>query len=130
MRRGLAWCPVCAPRPEPTEAAADMKLARDAMAAGQTQTREVPCRGRAVRKGLAACLVCSLCLVGHEGMRNLGPTKAAADLKATQIVLALLQEVEAQADDAVEQTALTEADHQIIERIRERLRTENGGDRR
>ena len=72
---------MCAPRPEPTEAAADMKLARDAMAAGQTQTREVPCRGRAVRKGLAACLVCSLCLVGHEGMRNLGPTKAAADLK-------------------------------------------------
>ena len=55
---------------------------------------------------------------------------AAADLKATQIVLALLQEVEAQADGAVEQTALTEADHQIIERIRERLRTENGGDRR
>jgi Family of unknown function (DUF5681) len=55
---------------------------------------------------------------------------AAADLKATQIVLAMLQEVEAQADDAVEQTALTEADHQIIERIRERLRTENGGDRR
>jgi hypothetical protein len=55
---------------------------------------------------------------------------AAADLKATQIVLALLQEVEAQAEDAVEQTALTEADHQIIERIRERLRTENGGDRR
>jgi len=55
---------------------------------------------------------------------------AAADLKATQIVLALLQEVEAQADDAVEQAALTEADHQIIERIRERLRTENGGDRR
>jgi Family of unknown function (DUF5681) len=55
---------------------------------------------------------------------------AAADLKATQMVVALLQEVEAQADDAVEQTALTEADHQIIERIRERLRTENGGDRR
>jgi hypothetical protein len=51
---------------------------------------------------------------------------AAADLKATQIVLALLQEVEAQADGSADQTALTEADHEIIERIRERLRTENG----
>ena len=55
---------------------------------------------------------------------------AAADLKATQIVLALLQEVEAQADGSADEAALTEADHQIIKRIQERLRAENGGTRR
>ena len=51
---------------------------------------------------------------------------AAADLKATQFVIALLQEVEAQADGSADQTALAEADHQIIKRIQERLRAENG----
>jgi hypothetical protein len=55
---------------------------------------------------------------------------AAADLKATQIVIALLQEVEAQADVSAEQTALTEADHEIIARMQERLRAENGETRR
>jgi uncharacterized protein DUF5681 len=55
---------------------------------------------------------------------------AAADLKATQLVIALLQEVEAQADVSAEETALTEADHDIISRIRERLRSENGKVRR
>jgi uncharacterized protein DUF5681 len=55
---------------------------------------------------------------------------AAADLKATQLVIALLQEVEAQADVSAEETALTEADHEIISRIRERLRSENGKTRR
>jgi hypothetical protein len=55
---------------------------------------------------------------------------AAADLKATQIVIALLQEVEAQADVSAEQIALTEADHEIITRMQERLRAENGSARR
>ena len=55
---------------------------------------------------------------------------AAADLKATQIVIALLQEVEARADVSAEQTALTEADHEIIARMQERLRAENGSARR
>src|ERR1700755_2911822 len=54
---------------------------------------------------------------------------AAADLKATQIVIALLQEVEVQADVTAEQTTLTEADHEIIARMQERLRGENGKDR-
>jgi Family of unknown function (DUF5681) len=55
---------------------------------------------------------------------------AAADLKATQIVLALVQEVEAQADGSADEAALTEADHQIIKRIQNRLRAENGGTQR
>ena len=55
---------------------------------------------------------------------------AAADLKATQIVLALVQEVEAQADGSADEAALTEADHQIIKRIQDRLRAENGGTQR
>ena len=54
---------------------------------------------------------------------------AAADLKATQIVIALLQEVEVQADVSAEQTALTEADHEIIARMQERLRGDSGKDR-
>jgi Family of unknown function (DUF5681) len=55
---------------------------------------------------------------------------AAADLKATQIVIALLQEVEAQTDGSAEQITLTEADHEIIARMQERLRAENGSARR
>jgi hypothetical protein len=51
---------------------------------------------------------------------------ASADLKATQIVLAMLQEVESQADGAADQATLTEADHQIIKRIQARIRGENG----
>jgi hypothetical protein len=55
---------------------------------------------------------------------------AAADLKATQIVIALVQEVEAQTDGSAEQITLTEADHEIIARMQERLRAENGSARR
>jgi hypothetical protein len=51
---------------------------------------------------------------------------AAADLKATQIVLAMLQDVEARADGSADPAALTEADLAIIRRIQARLRKENG----
>ena len=51
---------------------------------------------------------------------------ASADLKATQIVLAMLQEVGSQADGSADHAALSEADEQIIKRIQERLRAENG----
>jgi hypothetical protein len=51
---------------------------------------------------------------------------AAADLKATQIVLAMLRDLECQADDPGEATVFTEADQEIIRRIQARLRNENG----
>src|SRR6267378_2547230 len=51
---------------------------------------------------------------------------ASADLKATQIVLALLREVESQTDGSADPAAFTEADQQIIRRIQARLRSENG----
>ena len=51
---------------------------------------------------------------------------ASADLKATQIVLAMLQDVGARADDSSASAAFTEADQEIIQRIQERLRNENG----
>jgi hypothetical protein len=51
---------------------------------------------------------------------------AAADLKATQIVLALLRDLECQADDPAGAAVLTEADQEIIRRIQARLRNENG----
>ena len=51
---------------------------------------------------------------------------AAADLKATQIVLAMLRDLECQADDPGEATVFTEADQEIIPRIQARLRNENG----
>jgi hypothetical protein len=51
---------------------------------------------------------------------------ASADLKATQIVLAMLQDVEARADGSADPAALTEADLEIIQRIQARLRGENG----
>ena len=51
---------------------------------------------------------------------------ASADLKATQIVLAMLRDVESQADGSAEPAAFTEADQQIIRRIQARLRNENG----
>jgi hypothetical protein len=51
---------------------------------------------------------------------------ASADLKATQIVLAMLQDVEARADDSSDSAAFTEADQEIIQRIQARLRNENG----
>src|ERR1700741_5493007 len=51
---------------------------------------------------------------------------ASADLKATQIVLAMLQDVEARADDSSDSATFTEADQEIIQRIQARLRNENG----
>jgi hypothetical protein len=51
---------------------------------------------------------------------------ASADLKATQIVLAMLRDVESQADGSADPGAFTEADQQIIRRIQARLRNENG----
>ena len=51
---------------------------------------------------------------------------ASADLKATQIVLAMLQDVEARADDSSDSATFTEADQEIIQRIQARRRNENG----
>ena len=51
---------------------------------------------------------------------------AAADLKATQIVLAMLRELESQDDGSADPAVLSEADHEIIGRIQARLRNENG----
>jgi Family of unknown function (DUF5681) len=51
---------------------------------------------------------------------------ASADLKATQIVLSMLRDVESQADGSADPAVFTEADHQIIRRIQARLRSENG----
>jgi hypothetical protein len=51
---------------------------------------------------------------------------AAADLKATQIVLAMLRDLECQADDPGEATVFAEADQEIIRRIQARLRNEKG----
>jgi Family of unknown function (DUF5681) len=51
---------------------------------------------------------------------------AAADLKATQIVLAMLRELESQDDGPADPAVFTEADHEIIRRIQARLRNENG----
>ena len=49
---------------------------------------------------------------------------AAADLKATQIVLAMLRELESQDDGSADPAVFTEADHEIIRRIQARLRNE------
>jgi hypothetical protein len=50
---------------------------------------------------------------------------AQADLKATQILLGMLREIESRADPASAETAgFTEADQQIIQRIQARLRDE------
>src|SRR6201993_1716771 len=51
---------------------------------------------------------------------------AAADLKATQIVPAMLRHLERQADDPGETTVFAEADQEIIRRIQARLRNEKG----
>src|ERR1700738_1191980 len=51
---------------------------------------------------------------------------ASADLKATQIVLAMLRDVESLTDGSAEPAAFTEADQEIIQRIQARLRNENG----
>lgn len=51
---------------------------------------------------------------------------AAADLKATQIVLAMLRDVESRVDCFADPMPFTEADQQIIRRIQARLRGEMG----
>jgi hypothetical protein len=51
---------------------------------------------------------------------------ASADLKATQIVLAMLRDVESQAGGSTDPEPFTDADQQIIRRIQARLRSENG----
>ena len=52
---------------------------------------------------------------------------ASADLKATQIVLAMLRDVETRADSGCADIgSLTEADRQIIQRIQTRIRREQG----
>jgi hypothetical protein len=51
---------------------------------------------------------------------------AAADLKATQIVLAMLREFETQDDGSADPAVFTEPDHEIIRRIHARLRNKNG----
>ena len=52
---------------------------------------------------------------------------ASADLKAAQIVLAMLRDVETRADSGcADLGSLTEADRQIIQRIQARIRREQG----
>jgi hypothetical protein len=51
---------------------------------------------------------------------------ASADLKATQIVLAMLRDVESRSEDSADPAAFTEADQQVIRRIQARLRSEKG----
>jgi hypothetical protein len=51
---------------------------------------------------------------------------AAADLKATRIVLAMLRDLEAQTDNITDPALFTEADQQVIRRIQARLRDEIG----
>ena len=52
---------------------------------------------------------------------------ASADLKATQILLAMLRDVETRADSGcADIESLTEADRQIIQRIQARIRREHG----
>src|SRR4051794_5423367 len=51
---------------------------------------------------------------------------ASADLKATQIVLAMLSDLESRADASADLTPFTEADQQVIQRIQARLRSEKG----
>ena len=51
---------------------------------------------------------------------------ASADLKATQMVLAMLRDLEAQSDNGADRALFTEADQQVIRRIQARLREEIG----
>jgi len=52
---------------------------------------------------------------------------ASADLKATQILLAMLRDIETRADSGcADNGSLTDADRKIIERIQARIRRENG----
>jgi hypothetical protein len=47
---------------------------------------------------------------------------AQADFKATQIVLGLLRDIESRGDPGTDQSAFTEADQEIIQQIKARLR--------
>jgi hypothetical protein len=51
---------------------------------------------------------------------------ASADLKATQMVLAMLSDLESRADASTDPAPFTEADQQVIQRIQARLRSEKG----
>jgi len=51
---------------------------------------------------------------------------ASVDLKATQMVLAMLSELESRADASADPAPFTEADQQVIQRIQARLRSEKG----
>ena len=51
---------------------------------------------------------------------------ASADLKATQMVLAMLSDLESRADASADPALFTEADQQVIQRIQARLRSEKG----
>jgi Family of unknown function (DUF5681) len=85
---------------------------------------------------LSAALDASIIVVENERRKKITKREAivtqlvnksaSADLKATQIVLAMLRELEALADGAADSAALTEVDKEIIRRIQARLRTENG----
>jgi hypothetical protein len=85
---------------------------------------------------LSAALDASIIVVENERRKKITKREAivtqlvnksaSADLKATQIVLAMLRELEALADGAADSAALTEVDKEIIRRIQARLRNENG----
>ena len=51
---------------------------------------------------------------------------ASADLKATQMVLAMLSDLESRPDASADPGPFTEADQQVIQRIQARLRSEKG----
>src|SRR5271155_6281298 len=51
---------------------------------------------------------------------------ASADLKATQIVLAMLRDLDSRADASEDPAPFTETDLQVIQRIQARLRSEKG----
>ena len=51
---------------------------------------------------------------------------ASADLEATQMVLAMLSDLESRADASADPAPFTEADQQVIQRIQARLRSEKG----
>jgi hypothetical protein len=61
-------------------------------------------------------------------IRQLVNKSAAADLKAIQMVIALLQQVEARNDAPGTVEVLDEADEQVMQQLRERLAQARGGD--
>ena len=85
---------------------------------------------------LSTALNASIVVVANGGRKKITKREAivtqlvnksaAADLKATQIVLAMLRELESQDDGSADPAVFTEADHEIIRRIQACLRAENG----